>query len=1122
MDDGQPARANAPAASGGTTAANNAAPVDRRLPPGASSAGSRAGQPGQPVQTGQTVHLRRTHPMQQLPPRAWYEFWRDWGLVSRLMVAVGFAVLAGGVMQSVLLVVEGAAENEARLKRELGENLAYMAPGIADQALVGDYAAIDQLLKKQVLRAEIRSLRWVDPSGRALSALDDTVVRISPWWFNALVEITTKEESVDVAAGGVSYGKLYGLMIPTRAQNRLWQQFVKQLQIVAATLFLMLQFIWLIFRGNLGTLRDLAAGANRFSGGDYAVRIDAKGAPEVRLAGDAFNNMATNTETLLTSLGQSESKNRLLASIVEQSSEAIWTTDLRGLVTSWNASATAMFGYTAAEAMGNARQVGKANQAAEEAHMKRLIALEKFSYDAKSTTKSGAQIDIQVAVAPLVDENNECVGKISVARDVTERNRSDEALRAAREQAESANHAKSAFLARMSHEIRTPMNGVLGMTELLLETGLTSTQRKYAETVQRSGTNLLGIINDVLDFSKIEAGKLELEQVDMDLRRTVEDTIDLLAERAHNKGLELACSMPSGIPNHLRGDPLRLGQILTNLAGNAIKFTEKGSVLLSVSCIDDTPKQVTLRFDVKDTGQGVSLEAQSRIFDEFAQADGSTTRKHGGSGLGLAIGKQLVEMMKGSIHVESVPGEGATFWFTAVFGKQPQPARDDTSLAPVGTLMGVRALIVEASAISRGILHAQVSGWGMSTRIADTPDNALDQLRQAVARGAPYDIAIIDLGLPGTSSLELARTIKADLAIARARMVMLTPVGNHAMIKEARNAGLDACLVKPVRQSALYESLVNVMAGKSMADDRQNVREEAVVQVAGSRGAVLLVEDNLINQAVAIGMLNKLQGYSVVVANHGIEALDACAKQDFDLILMDCHMPEMDGYDATRAIRKREGSTGKHVPIIALTANAMAQDREECLEAGMDDHMSKPFSRRQMQDMLNRWMPRGRPASNVGSAANADNAGGTGPSGAAGTSGMHTAQPPQTSGAAQSDEVLDRQVLDQLSDLQSKEDPELLTRVLTMYVLESPKAMAKLKQAVADGDAPEITRSAHSLKSTSANVGATTMSKLCADLQAAGKSADLDAARALFAKAEPEYDRVQTALTAELALLADL
>ncbi len=1108
MDEGQPARANTAAAGSGAAAAGAPVQVDRRLPQGGSNGGAnQASLPGQSSPSGQSILLRRTHPMQQLPPKPWYEFWRDWGLVSRLMVAVGFAVLAGGVMQSVLLVVEGAAENEARLKRELGENLAYMAPGIADQALVGDYAAIDQLLKKQVQRAELRTLRWTDPSGRALSATDDTAVRLAPWWFNTLVEISTKEESIDIAAGGVSYGKLYGQMTSTRAQNRLWQQFVKQLQIVAATLFLMLQFIWLIFRGNLGTLRDLAAGANRFSGGDYAVRINPEGAPEVRLAGDAFNNMATNTETLLTSLGQSESKNRLLASIVEQSSEAIWTTDLHGLVTSWNASATAMFGYTAAEAMGNARQVGKANQAAEEAHMKRLIALEKFSYDAKSTTKSGTQIDIQVAVAPLVDDDNQCVGKISVARDVTERNRSEEALRSAREQAESANHAKSAFLARMSHEIRTPMNGVLGMTELLLETGLTSTQRKYAETVQRSGTNLLGIINDVLDFSKIEAGKLELEQVDMDLRRTIEDTIDLLAERAHNKGLELACSMPSGIPNHLRGDPLRLGQILTNLAGNAIKFTDKGSVLLSVSCVDETARQATLRFDVKDTGPGVSLEAQSRIFDEFAQADGSTTRKHGGSGLGLAIGKQLVEMMKGSIHVESVPGEGANFWFTAVFGKQPQPARDDTHAAPVGTLMGVRALIVEASAISRGILHAQVSGWGMSTRIADTPDHALDQLRQAVARGAPYDIAIIDLGLPGTGSLELARAIKADLSIARLRMVMLTPVGNHAMIKEARNAGLDACLVKPVRQSALYEALVNVMAGQSMADDRQAKREEAVAQVAGSRGAVLLVEDNLINQAVAIGMLNKLQGYSVVVANHGIEALDACAKQDFDLVLMDCHMPEMDGYDATRAIRKREAGSSKHVPIIALTANAMAQDREECLEAGMDDHMSKPFSRRQMQDMLNRWMPRGRPGSAAGTA------------GASGPAQSAAAQAPAS---VSSDEVLDRQVLDQLSDLQSKEDPELLTRVLTMYVVESPKAMAKLKQAVADGDAPEITRTAHSLKSTSANVGATTMSKLCADLQAAGKSADLDAVRALFATAEPEYDRVQTALTAELALLADL
>src|SRR6187401_1178941 len=343
-----------------------------------------------------------------------------------------------------------------------------------------------------------------------------------------------------------------------------------------------------------------------------------------------------------------------------------------------------MFGYPPAEANGRALNIGESTPEEEEARRQRLIAGEKFSYDTKATTRSGTPLDIQVAVAPLLDDANRCIGRIAVARDVTQHKRSEEALRLAREAAEAANHAKSSFLARMSHEIRTPMNGVLGMTELLLETGLTATQRKYAETVQRSGKNLLDIINDILDFSKIEAGKLELESVDMDLRRTVEDVVDLLAERAHSKGLELACSIPSGLVTQVRGDPLRLGQILTNLVGNAIKFTRQGAVVIRVASTDETPSKVTMRFEVSDTGVSISPEAQSRIFDEFSQADGSTTRKHGGSGLGLAISKQLVEMMGGNIHVESALGPGSTFWFTSTFQEQEELPQEDVATAPMG------------------------------------------------------------------------------------------------------------------------------------------------------------------------------------------------------------------------------------------------------------------------------------------------------------------------------------------------------------------------------------------------------------------------------------------------------
>jgi len=1016
-----------------------------------------------------------------------FRFLKNLGLISRLMIAVGVAIVAGGGVQTVLLVAEGAAEHSARLLREQKETLLFLAPLVADQALVGDYAAITQLLKNQVKKGELDRFAWTDKDGKTLIAQDLPDRLDAPAWFARLALIEHEEQSLDVTAGGVGYGKLSVWVTPVKAHNRLWLQFVKQLQIVAVTLFLMLQFIWLIFRGNLGTLRMLAEGANRFSQGDHAVRIEPEGAPEVGLAAEAFNNMANNIEGLIASLGKSESKNKLLATIVEQSSEAIWTKDLAGIITSWNSGAAAMFGYPPADAVGRALNVGESTAEEEEARMQRLMAGEKFSYDARTMTRSGTAIDIQVAVAPLLDQANQWIGSIFVARDVTQHKRSEEALRLAREAAESANHAKSSFLARMSHEIRTPMNGVLGMTELLLETGLTSAQRKYAETVQRSGQNLLGIINDLLDFSKIEAGKLELENVDMDLRRTLEDVVDLLAERARAKGLELACSIPANLATHVKGDPLRLGQVLTNLVGNAIKFTEQGSVVIRVAGLEETAHNVTLRFEVSDTGAGISAAAQSHIFEEFAQGDGSTTRKHGGSGLGLAISRQLVEMMGGNIYVESALGTGSTFWFTSRFEKQET---QDSRAAPMGMLTGVRALIVESSVINGGILHSQMSNWGMTNRVAATPEQAIDLLAQAAARNAPYDIAIIDLGLPGMDALELARTIRARADIARLRLVMLTH--RQVDMQNARDAGIDACLAKPVRQTVLYECLVNVMACQPQeAVAPRDVREPVNTAPAGIRGNILLVEDNLINQQVALGIL-QIQGYSVTVVNNGREALDAHAQGAFDLILMDCHMPEMDGFEATREIRGRERSSiGKRVPIIALTANAMAQDREECLNTGMDDHLSKPFSMQTMQDMLDRWMPQ---AASTKSEAAAELA---------------------ARGPAKAAAVLDRRVLDQLSTLLK---PERLARAINFYLVESPKLIQKLKQAAAANDAPEIVRSAHSLKSSSANLGASVLSRYCEDIEASARRADAEEACKLFAKIETEYGCVQTALTAELEL----
>ncbi|MGZ9080240.1 MAG: PAS domain S-box protein, partial [Burkholderiales bacterium] len=492
-----------------------------------------------------------------------FNIWSRWGLIPRLMAAVGFAMVVGGIVQNYLLVLEGASEHSARHERELHETLKFLAPLIADQAMLGDYAAIGQLLQSQARKLEINELSWTHLNGRKLTGKDQPDKREAPLWFSKIVPIQHVEAALDVESGGANYGTVRGEMNSIPATNRLWNQFVHQLQIVFAMLLLLLQVIWLVFRGNLGTLRSLAVCANRFSQGDHTVRVESTGAPDVRAAADAFNEMANN-------IGESERNNRRLAAIVKQSSEAIWTRDLEGRITTWNAGAAALFGYSAEEAIGKDLTLdARTSEAMKRSRLERLQGGETFSYETKAATKAGREIDIEVAVAPLYDENNHVVGKIGVAHDVTERKHAEQELNAAREAAEAANKAKSSFLARMSHEIRTPMNGVLGMTELLLETGLTPTQRKFAETAQRSGKTLLGIINDILDFSKIEAGKLDLENIDFDLRQTIEDTVELLAERAQSKGLELTCALPVDLVTRLKGDPLRLGQVLMNLVGNA-------------------------------------------------------------------------------------------------------------------------------------------------------------------------------------------------------------------------------------------------------------------------------------------------------------------------------------------------------------------------------------------------------------------------------------------------------------------------------------------------------------------------------------------------------------------------
>ncbi|HEX5899250.1 MAG TPA: PAS domain S-box protein [Solirubrobacteraceae bacterium] len=777
-----------------------------------------------------------------------------------------------------------------------------------------------------------------------------------------------------------------------------------------------------------------------------------------------------------------ERSDHRMRQIVETAHDAFISIDARGLITGWNPQAETSFGWSQRDALGRELAetiIPERDRAAHRRGLERFLATGEGPVlgrrlELTALHRDGREFPVELTISPIEMERGYTFN--AFLRDITERKGAERELALARDEALEASRMKSMFVANVSHEIRTPMNGVIGMSELLLDTELNDAQREYAEAISASGEALLTIIDDILDFSKIEAGKLELDPTDFDLRDAIERACGMLAARAHEKGLELAVAIGPEVPALVHADCARLRQVLTNLVANAIKFTAEGEVVVQARAEPAGDGEALVRVEVSDTGIGIERDALDQLFEPYAQADGSTTRKYGGTGLGLAISRQLIELMGGRVGAESEPGKGSSFWFELAM---PHAEASEHAPREEPSLAGLRVLVVDDNATSRRILERQLSSWQMSCEVADGAARAMGLLQSAAAAGIPFALGLLDLNMPGVDGFELAAAIRATPALRGMRLVLMSSSG------APEDAALDGALVKPVRQSRLYEEIQAVMAGEHAVAARLRAPASADAPRRGPIPAILVVEDTLINQAVAAHMLARC-GFEAQVAENGRTALEALSKRTYAAVLMDCQMPELDGYETTREIRRLEQG-GRRMPVIAMTANAMQGERERCLAAGMDDYLTKPLRQRTLKDTLARWVAEA----------------------------PETAEDPDPAAAADggrrddggSPRLLDDAVISDLENL----DGDALNGLVALYFDEAAGHLSDLGGAVDRGDMALVAQMAHALRGNSSTLGAARVAHIAAELETTANAGDLSPAAGLLDTLRGALDDTGTA-----------